>query len=75
VLGPPGAGAVVGVVAGAGDAGVGEAGATVGGGVGVGSGSAFEVAGNAMVTALAPVTAAIASVAHRPLRRVEVGST
>jgi hypothetical protein len=33
------------------------------------------VAGNAMVTALALVTVAIASVAHRPLRRVEFEST
>jgi hypothetical protein len=33
------------------------------------------VAGNAMVTAVALVTVAIASVAHRPLRRVEFEST
>jgi hypothetical protein len=42
---------------------------------GAGSGSAFEVAGKAMVTAKALVTVAIASVAHTPLRRVGFGST
>lgn len=47
----------------------------VAGGEGAGSGSAFEVAGNAMVTALALVAAAIASVVRSPLRRVEFGST
>ncbi len=47
----------------------------VAGGGGAGSGSAFDVAGNAMVTALALVTVAIANVAHSPLRRVEFGST
>ena len=51
------------------------AGAAVVLGGGTGSGSALEVAGNAMVTALALVTAAIASAAHSPLRRVEFGST
>jgi hypothetical protein len=35
----------------------------------------LEVAGNAMATALALVTVAIASVAHSPFRRVEFGST
>jgi len=34
---------------------------------GAGTGSAFEVAGSAIVTALALVTAVIASVAHSPL--------
>jgi hypothetical protein len=41
-----------------------------------GGGSAFaEVAGNAMVTAPAQVTAAIASITHTPFRHVEFGST
>jgi hypothetical protein len=57
-----GAGAAV-VVAGAG---AGAAVVVAGTGVGT-SGSAFDVAGNAMVTTLALVTAAIASVAHSPL--------
>src|SRR5271166_1620191 len=71
--GAPGGGGVV--VAGAGDAaGVEGGGAAVVVPGGAGSGSAFEVAGNAMVTALALVTAAIASVAHNPLRRAELGS-
>jgi hypothetical protein len=53
--------------AGAGDAVVGDGGA--------GSGSALDVAGNAMLTAKALVIAALASAAHSPLRRVEFGST
>jgi hypothetical protein len=77
-LGSPGWAFGVLVVAGAGtgDAAVaagGVAAVVVGGGAG--SGSALEVAGSAMVTTLAPVTAAIANVAHSPFRRVGVGST
>ncbi|WP_424748934.1 hypothetical protein, partial [Mycobacterium sp.] len=49
----------------------GGAAVVVAGGGGAGSGSAFDVAGNTMVTALALVTAAIASVAHTALRRLE----
>ncbi|WP_444980359.1 hypothetical protein, partial [Mycobacterium kiyosense] len=61
--------------AGAGAAGAGAAGAP-GAGTGVGvSGSALDAAGNAMVTTLALVAAAIASDAHNPLRRVGYGST
>ena len=45
-------------------------------GTGVGtSGSAVAVDGKAILTALALVTAAIASAAHSPLRRCECGST
>ncbi|BBX73438.1 hypothetical protein MSHI_13440 [Mycobacterium shinjukuense] len=64
---------VAAVVAGAGVAVVAGAAVVVGGGTG--SGSALEVAGNAMVTTLAPAAAAIAKTAHSPLRRVELGST
>jgi hypothetical protein len=42
---------------------------------GAGTGSAFEVAGNATAATKAPVTVAVASVAHNALGRVEFGST
>ncbi|VBA39197.1 hypothetical protein LAUMK191_02822 [Mycobacterium attenuatum] len=70
-------GGVAGVVAGAGAAAVvdGGAAAVVVAGAGAGSGSAWEVAGSAMVSALALLTVATASVAHSPLRRLVLEST
>jgi hypothetical protein len=74
-FGSTGAGCPFGAWA-AGAGATGGAAAVVLGGTGVGtSGSAQEVAGIAMVSALALVTVAIARLAHIPLRRVEVGST
>ncbi|BBZ44095.1 hypothetical protein MPRM_13760 [Mycobacterium parmense] len=67
-LGAPGAG----WPSGAGAPGGAGAGAAV---VVGGTGSALAVAGNAMLTAVALVTVAIANVAHQALRRAEFHST